>query len=558
MANETHVLFRGKLPSKAVLTRAMKELGFPLAIKPASGSLETQSGFMPMTLRGEETGVEFDVLGSSTVRHLLGENDAGFERCASFRWGGDEDEMLCAVCASAALAQLVDGAVFEESEGILLESGEAIRYAREHLRRAAPRPKLRGTRPADIKRYLKPLLQQRSDLVLAERRLVIRPVRHLLRGAFLDRTGDKHCFRIWRFVKPLWTHPDDIGVGGYRFGIIWQVWKPHFEPLLLDCLANEVFDRVGQVTSLDGFDHDDPLERQPQAMLTRLVLAGEWERAATFVQQTENGDARDDYKAEFRAHWERLRNDVEGFCARLHAREAENIKAMKLEHIWEPSPFPVELPAAERGRTAEAPFVTTPWVSRPPGLLQEAPQNPGEVRYAKEYFYRGDDVMLVVPLTIEAAEERHREGEDYVLATRLSDGILLVITRDCHGDRDAEVYSPYPVRSPHASFRIRLHTSSDIITALASPDRNDTGVINLWTIDVDNLAERFSGWLCYLRNGEKAVHDSRSGPKVYTKTAMTAAERKLATCPTPAFGDCAALGERVRSLLRVAGYGEVR
>src|SRR6266540_3059687 len=61
MSTETHVFFRGKLPTKAALSRAMKELGFPFAIKPATGSLEQQSGFMPMTLRREETGVEFDV-----------------------------------------------------------------------------------------------------------------------------------------------------------------------------------------------------------------------------------------------------------------------------------------------------------------------------------------------------------------------------------------------------------------------------------------------------------------------------------------------------------------
>ena len=51
MSMETHVFFRGKLPSKAALSRAMKELGFPYAIKPSTGSLEQQNGFMPMTLR---------------------------------------------------------------------------------------------------------------------------------------------------------------------------------------------------------------------------------------------------------------------------------------------------------------------------------------------------------------------------------------------------------------------------------------------------------------------------------------------------------------------------
>jgi hypothetical protein len=550
----------------------MKELGFPLAIKPATGSLERQSGFMPMMLRGEETGVEFDVFDGSIVKELMADDyGARFERSASFRWGGDEDEMLCALCAAAALARLVKGAVFEEGEGRLLSPEEAIDDARRHLPRPAPPgPKLRGTRPADIKRYLKPLLDQRGDLVLVGRRLFIRPVRHLLRGAFLDRTGDKYSFRIWRCIMPLWMHPDGIGFGNDRFGILWKVWKPHFEPLLLDCLKEGVFERVGQVTSIDGFDDEDPLDRQPDDMLTRLALAGEWERAAEFVQQTEHGEARDtDYKREFRKYWERLRADIDAVCAKFHAREAETVKTLKLEHVWEPSPFPVEVPVAERAaRTAEAPFVTTPWVPRPSGLLQEAPQHPGEVRYAKEYLYRnvdyrnGDsrngDVMLVVPLTAEAAMERHREREDYVLATRLPDGILLVITRDCHGDRDAEPYEQYPVRSPHASFRIRLHTSSHIITAYASPDYGDTDTIRLSSIHVDDRAERFVNWICHLDDDEKTIHNSLNGPNVYTKTAMTAAERELATCPAPAFGDCAALGERVRSLLRVAGFGEVR
>jgi len=61
MSMEMHVLFHGKLPSKAALNAAMKQLGFPLAVKPATGSLESQSGFMPMHFRLEQTGVEFDV-----------------------------------------------------------------------------------------------------------------------------------------------------------------------------------------------------------------------------------------------------------------------------------------------------------------------------------------------------------------------------------------------------------------------------------------------------------------------------------------------------------------
>ena len=60
-----------------------------------------------------------------------------------------------------------------------------------------------GTRPADLKRYLKPLLKQRSDLVLIGRLLLIRPVRHIVRGVFFARTGDKYKFEIVRYIRPL-------------------------------------------------------------------------------------------------------------------------------------------------------------------------------------------------------------------------------------------------------------------------------------------------------------------------------------------------------------------
>ena len=94
MAVEMHVFFRGKLPNKRELSRAMGDLGFPLSI--AAGSLEKQRGFMPMKLRSDETGVEFDVFEGRVVVEEIGGKDVDpqFERSANFRWGGDEDEML--------------------------------------------------------------------------------------------------------------------------------------------------------------------------------------------------------------------------------------------------------------------------------------------------------------------------------------------------------------------------------------------------------------------------------------------------------------------------------
>src|SRR5262245_10243774 len=233
MSMELHVFFCGQLPAKTALTRAMKELGFPLAIAPAKGALERQNGFMPMRLGRDETGVEFDIFdGRAAIEDLAGSEDVDprLDRSANFRWSGDETEMLCALGAAAALAKLVDGVVFDPQDGRLLTVAEAIGVAHENLKeRVKAAARRMGTTPADIKRYLKPLLRQRSDLVLIGRRLLIRPVRHLLRGALFDRTSDKYCFRLWRYINPLYGYAHSVGYGGYVHTQHPHVWESHFE-----------------------------------------------------------------------------------------------------------------------------------------------------------------------------------------------------------------------------------------------------------------------------------------------------------------------------------------
>src|SRR5262249_49541028 len=123
-----------------------------------------------------------------------------------------------------------------------------------------------------------------------------------------------------------------------------------------------------------------------------------------------------------------LERDIASICAEFHAKEARGMKDLKLERIWEPAPFPVEVPATERTTScAERPFVTTPWAARPP--VQEMPERPGEIRLGREIHTRKGRGVLQLPLTREQAEEAHRLREDYVFATRLPDGGLLTL---CH------------------------------------------------------------------------------------------------------------------------------
>ena len=231
MSIEIHVLFHGKLPSKAALTRCFKELGFPLRFAPGSGSLEQHKGHLPMRLRGEELGVEFDICdGRDAVEEIAGkETDPRFTRSANFRLGGDENELTVALCFAAALARLVDGIVFDPQEGCLQTVEQAIEQAKKQIAAIVPKSKVRGTRPADIKHYLKPLLRMRSDLVLVDRLLLIRPVRHLLRGVRLERTGNEYCFDVRRFLLPLFTgSPPRMSAGETLYQGAFYTGRPLF------------------------------------------------------------------------------------------------------------------------------------------------------------------------------------------------------------------------------------------------------------------------------------------------------------------------------------------
>ena len=562
MAVELHVMFAGKLPSKAALTRAMKDLGFPLSIPTGGGALDKHSGFLPMKLRGQKSGVEFDVYSNRAhVEEVAGDDvDPRFERLASFRWGGDEDEMLCALCTAAALAKLVDGVVLDEDGSLSVE--QAIEQARGYLDSVKPPDPRYGTRPADIKRYLRPLLELRSDLVLVGRLLVIRPVRHFLRGVLFDGRG-KYEFRLYRAIDPLYETPQiDDWNGRIREGA-WKVWQPHFTPLLLDVLATDIFERWGQVTTLDGFATETIAHlggRATWQTILALILAGELEQAAEHERQLEDATQYEDEKVRRRTRWEQVTSDIPALCARLHAREAEIVKALKLEHSWEPSPFPVELPAAERaGRSAEPVFSTTPWIPRPSWLWQEAPTHAGEVRFAKDYVRSDHGVTLMVTLSRAEAEERHREREDYAMTVRLPDGLLLAINYDMGWDRAKPQSFPYlPGPSPFASYLIQLHGASHFAILRAS-ERKDLGVLEFSSIEAFERLGRGSIWQCNvdIREGEKIIRDWRSGEKVYASTPLSPTERELGLCPMPAFGEYSVLAECVRTLLQDLGYGKI-
>jgi hypothetical protein len=565
MSMETHVFFRGKLPTKAALSRTMKELGFPFSIMPSTGSLERQSGFMPMKRRGEETGVELDVYSDHAAVEEFADAgvDAAFERRASLRWGGDFQEAVAGMSAAAALAKLMNGVVFDEAEDRLLSADDAIALARKNLQELVKPEDVRhpGTRPADLKRYLKPLLKQRSDLVLIGRLLVIRPVRHIIRGVFFDRTSDKYLFKLHVIVRLL-LEPgdreflrDEIKLDRCR------VWDPEFPALLFHVLDQDVFSKLANLRRLADVDrgHVEWGIADFTAMVEALILAGRRERASELIDSSEAQPGNEErWQTWVRNQRSLLDQDAASLGAAFRLQETKVAKVHRLGDAWEPSPFPIEVPEAERAQKCDEPsFPAQPWIAPPPGLVNAPPNEPGEIGYASKTLWRRSGLVLAVALTREEAEERHRMRQDYALAVRRPDKSLLVV-------RHLTGWSPHDPerrRNSFRSFHVELHGSEGLfLHAWIDEEIERPRVLRMWSIDVYRMFGHGTIWQTHndTRRRTIAIHDDRDGANGYTKEPMSDTEFELCEFAEPGFEDFSELWRRIETFLQMKGVDPLR
>jgi hypothetical protein len=569
MSMETHVFFRGKLPTKAELSRTMKELGFPFSITPSTGSLEQQSGFISMKLRREETGVEFDVYSDHAAVEEFADVgvDAGFERRASLRWGGDFQEAVAGMSAAAALAKLMNGVVFDEAEDKLLSAADAIALARKNLQELVKPEDVRhpGTRPADLKRYLEPLLKQRSDLVLIGRLLVIRPVRHIIRGVFFDRTSDKYLFKLYVIVRLLLEPGDREFLRGEIKLDHCRVWDPEFPALLFHVLDQDVFSKLANLRRLADVDrgHVEWGIADFTAMVEALILAGRRERASELIDSSEAQPGNEErWQTWVRNQRSLLDQDAASLGAAFRLQEEKVAKVHRLGDAWEPSPFPIEVPEAERAQKCDEPsFPAQPWIAPPPGLVNAPPNEPGEIGYASKTLRRRSGLVLAVALTRAEAEERHRTRQDYVLAVRRPDESLLVV-RHITGWSPHDPEQPRnPAYVPRRSYHVELHGSARcILYASIDEESGRPGVLRMWSIDVHRMFRHSAVWQTH--NDIKArtitIHDHRQVLDGYTTEPMTDAELELCEFADPAFGDFNELWRRVDTFLQMKGVDPLR
>ena len=86
-------------------------------------------------------------------------------------------------------------------------------------------------------------------------------------------------------------------------------------------------------------------------------------------------------------------------------------------------------------------------------------------------------------------------------------------------------------------------------------------MLELWNIHVHDRASSALLWNAslILEHGTLGIWDYRTGDTfgAHTKSTISPALRDAAICQTPAFGEYTELAARLRSVLQLAGYGEI-
>ena len=223
------------------------------------------------------------------------------------------------------------------------------------------------TTVAQVKQVVQPLLQRNSDLALVGRIVVIKPVHHILRGIYIDRSSDPLLFvPTWAVVflfEPRQSLSYNWGRRIYRpppGPAGWDVSDPKTPATMCEEIERvlpllkpiQTIDDFVTFTSKDRF-RDTYLDLYPDRRIFVDVARGDLEAARAICAYFATDRAKRWYLPQMQEEYDRITqrlcplvaaNDRPGLARLLHEFEAGSAKDMKLDKIWEPTPFPIELP----------------------------------------------------------------------------------------------------------------------------------------------------------------------------------------------------------------------
>ena len=226
------------------------------------------------------------------------------------------------------------------------------------------------TTAAQVKKMVRPLLERHADLALVGRWIYVKPVQHFARAVLIDRTSSATHFNPrWVAIHLFqWRRSFALNWGGLisdpHQGHWWSDRNdPNVAEALVKAIEGQALPWLRAMSTLElylGFVSQNlyrhHLYDNGTAQIIAWVACGYLEAARQICERNLEEWSIDQpyYDDEDRAKFRRLRelctllkrDDRAGLARLLHAWEAETVKNFKIEHLWEPTPFPLELQSA--------------------------------------------------------------------------------------------------------------------------------------------------------------------------------------------------------------------
>jgi len=220
------------------------------------------------------------------------------------------------------------------------------------------------TTAAQVKKLVQPLLDQNPDLAWVGRQIYLKPVHHFARTILIDRFLDPSGFRPLWAVAHLFDVHDTFPLNWSQrlwnpTSSTWLIQDPDVGRLLNETIEVNALPRLREMKSLDDYLAYTPqvggrnLLVLPTARIIVDVALGNLSEARRIWESQRELWSVDkpNYREEDKAMLRRLRHlcallesdDRAGLARLLHSWEAETVKNFKIEHLWEPTPFPLEL-----------------------------------------------------------------------------------------------------------------------------------------------------------------------------------------------------------------------
>jgi hypothetical protein len=215
------------------------------------------------------------------------------------------------------------------------------------------------TTALQVKKLMGPLLERNPDLVLDGRWLHLKPVHHVLRTLLIDRTGLANNFTPrWAVIvlfRP--TEQIDLKYGQMLAGRRGWSWDdPEMPSELCTAIENDALRQMRKIQTIEDFVEfaSSPkrfplreLSAFPHVKLLADIACGQLESARAACQQWRGRLPRwpeDPLEPIVDGLCPPLAtNDVPALVRQLHTWEEYTVKQLKLEKIWERTPFPIEL-----------------------------------------------------------------------------------------------------------------------------------------------------------------------------------------------------------------------